>query len=57
MGFFKNKEDMFKHRADRFEKEVDRYAKQGKTEKADWAKEQVKENRDKANTHKGENGW
>jgi hypothetical protein len=57
MGFFKNKEDMFNHRAKRFDKEADRYSQRGNTEKASWAKDQAKENRDKANKYKGQNGW
>lgn len=57
MGFFKNKEDMFNHRAKRFDEEAERYLQRGNTEKASWAKEQAKENRDKANKYKGQNGW
>lgn len=57
MSFFKNKSEMFGHRSERFEKEADRYDKKGNTEKADWARGQVKENKEKAEKYKGEEGW
>ena len=44
---FKDKEEMFNHRADRFSREADQYVREGKTEKAEWAKEQEFENREK----------
>lgn len=57
MGFFKDKEEMFNHRADRFSREADQYVREGKTEKAEWAKEQEIENREKADKYKGQDGW
>ncbi|AQQ65188.1 MULTISPECIES: hypothetical protein [Bacillus] len=57
MGFFKDKEEMFNHRADRFSREADQYVREGKTEKAEWAKEQEFENREKADKYKGQDGW
>lgn len=57
MAFFEDKTDMFKHRAERFGRQAEDYLKKGKTEKANWAKEQEKENRDKAEKYKGQKGW
>lgn len=57
MGFFKNKEHMFTHRAERFDKEAERYSERGNTEKENWAKQQAKENREKADKYKGQEGW
>lgn len=48
---------MFKHRSERFEKDAVLYEKRGNREKAEWAKEQSKENLKKAKEHRGEKGW
>lgn len=48
---------MFNHRANRFEQEADRYSQRGNTKKADWAKKQAEDNREKANQYKGKDGW
>ena len=39
------------------EREADRYSQRGNTEKANWAKDSAKENREKANKYKGQKGW
>lgn len=43
--------------AERFEKEAEQYLKRGNNEKANCAKGQAKENREKAEKYKGQEGW
>lgn len=57
MSFFKDKKEMFSHRAERMEREVERATKKGNSDKADWARGQVKENREKADKYKNDKGW